>query len=241
MLNAPTHCRIFCLIILYQTQIAMSQSAGFHLLLSQTGKCKIWKIFLFCNNNSMLSKAVFTNRFSTILVLHFHFLNKENWEPNVARHMPARQLKSCRSAKFATPTVESESEFRCRVLPLHSGHVLLEPQTKSDVKITAVSENNETVTFFVPRYPKIDILNSAFISHSFSTHIRLEHVSSNPQNTPAFIPIMLQHFGTQEDEIWWNCISPKWFSHWSSIFGNWKFVESVHPVLPQTCTLGTLK
>ena len=67
--------------------------------------------------------------------------------------------------------------------------------------ITAVSANNETVTFFVPRYPKIDILNFDFISHSFGTHIRLEHVSSNPQNTPAFIPIMLQHFGTQEDEI----------------------------------------
>ena len=31
--------------------------------------------------------------------------------------------------------VEPESEFRCHVLPLYSGHVLLEPQTKSDIKI----------------------------------------------------------------------------------------------------------
>ena len=87
-------------------------------VLSQTGKCKIWKIFLFYNNDSMLSTTVFTNGFITVLVLHSHFSNKENWEPNVARHMPARQPKSCRSAKFATPN--NYSHFNLRSVALMS-------------------------------------------------------------------------------------------------------------------------
>ena len=64
---------------------------------------------------------------------------RDNPNPVEAQNLPCQTTTHISISALWHSRVGSknqpESEFRCHVLPLHSGHILLEPQTKSDIKI----------------------------------------------------------------------------------------------------------